>query len=279
MQATQIHWRLVSTQQKGHMRFSRIGFCLISDELPRSTSVLDALTFAGITEISRSYFPSHQIGNSNHQNQSQRLSRGELACRIAHDQAFQNWRGQEWLFIFEDDAILTSDQLIPFLEELANTIKSRPTVITLYQGRWTIQEDTLDTLGNFNLVHHLIPPDGAVCYAINSAALQLRPTSTTRYLRPADWPEWMRPVTFLGLREPFVEELVSPSRIDQIEIRMRYKAFEDFRSLVKRFVRLFDVGYYLQRRYFIESIFQYLFWEWQVPMKVNISRIKQSTKS
>jgi len=261
------------------MKFSKIGFCLISDELPRSTSVLDALSLAGMTDISRSYFASDQIGNSSYQTQLRRLSRGELACRIAHDQAFQNWNGQEWLFIFEDDAVVTKNQLIPFLEELANTIKTHPTVITLYQGKWTIQEDTVETLGDFNLVRHRIPPDGAVCYAINSAALQLRPASRARYLRPADWPEWMRSVKFLGLCEPFVEELVSPSRIDQVERRVRRKAFKDLRSLVKRLMRLFDVGHYLSKENFIESILQYLFWEWQVPLKVNIFKIQQLAKN
>jgi GR25 family glycosyltransferase involved in LPS biosynthesis len=197
----------------------------------------------------------------------------EIACKRSHELMYKNAvNDYKWALILEDDAEFDANKLRALWELIGEIDKKTPLIVSCYLGEWSVVRTSKEYKGALQPIY---PPDGALCYFINSEAMKLA-LQSFEYVRPADWPIWSKDVEFLIFPGIARELASSISLIDPMKTRVKAA-----RTITEKVNVFLGVAYFKNlgiRWTTVKSIWYWVYRErmlWYFPL---LAKAKRSNK-
>lgn len=144
------------------------------------------------------------------------LTATEIACKRSHAFMYEKAKDSgRWALILEDDAEIDLVKLKRVWKVIQESDVITPYIISCYLGKWSVLKKSTVFTGGLNCIY---PPDGAVCYFINTEAMAIA-SKNFDFLRPADWPLWSRKINFVVFPNIACEVKSAVSMVDPMKSR------------------------------------------------------------
>jgi GR25 family glycosyltransferase involved in LPS biosynthesis len=159
------------------------------DRKPRNPNLITELS-----EFSTNIHVNGFFASDDFEGNKEILSAAEIACKRSHAFMYDKAKGESnWALILEDDAEIDLVKLKQVWSEIQESDVRTPHIISCYLGKWSVLKKSTVFAGGLKCVY---PPDGAVCYFINTAAMAMA-SKNFDFIRPADWPLWSKEINFV----------------------------------------------------------------------------------
>ena len=194
----------------------------------------------------------------------------ELACKRSHALMYEKAKEEfKWALIVEDDVEFDTNKLGALWQLVEQFDRKSPIIISCYLGKWSVVRSSKEFEGALECLY---PPDGTLCYFINSAAIKVAAQSFDP-VRPADWPIWSKDVDFLVFPGIAHEIETSVSLIDPLKTRVKAQ-----RTISGKVWEFFGAAYFRYLGFRWETIKNIWYWVyrqriiWYFPCLVNAKR-------